>query len=103
MTELTTKILTEIRDEQREFRAETHANFTQIFHRPALLETKMGGLETKTGALETKMGAFETKTGGLEGEMKQVKERLTSIERHMAALLATVPVVTSASTGWRRA
>ena len=51
MAELTTKILTEIRDEQREFRAETRANFAQV------------------------------------------EERLTSIERHMAAMLATAPVM----------
>jgi septal ring factor EnvC (AmiA/AmiB activator) len=72
MTDITAKLLTEIRDEQREFRAETRTNFTQTFHRLALLETK---------------------TGALESEMRQVKERLTSVERHMAALLATVPIV----------
>lgn len=59
------QILTEIRDEAREARAETRENFKTVFHLLALLEASMG----------------------------DVKERLISLERHMAALLATVPVM----------
>lgn len=65
MVDISAKIPTEIRDEAREARAETRENFKNVFHRLALLETSMN----------------------------DVKERLTSLERHMAALLATVPVM----------
>jgi polyhydroxyalkanoate synthesis regulator phasin len=65
MADITAKILTEIRDEAREARAETRENFKTVFHRLALVETGMNDF----------------------------KERLTSLERHMAALLATVPVM----------
>ena len=65
MADIAAPILTEIRDEAREARAETRENFKTVFHRLALVETGMN----------------------------DVKERLTSIERHMAALLATVPVM----------
>ena len=65
MADMTAKILTEIRDEAREARTETRENFKAVFHRLALLETSMN----------------------------DVKNRLTSLERHMAALLATVPVM----------
>jgi predicted nuclease with TOPRIM domain len=60
-----TRILTDIRDEAREARVETRENFKTVFHRLVLLETSMN----------------------------DVKQRLTSLERHMAALLATVPVM----------
>lgn len=65
MADITTQILTEIRDEAREFRAETRANFQTVFHRLGLVEAGLN----------------------------DVKERITSLERHMAALLATVPVM----------
>jgi len=65
MVDITAQILTEIRDEAREARVETRDNFKMVFHRLALLETSMN----------------------------DVKQRLTSLERHMAALLATVPVM----------
>ena len=65
MADITPQILTEIRDEAREARAETRENFTTVFHRLTLMETSMN----------------------------DVKQRLTSLERHMAALLATVPVM----------
>ena len=63
--DITAQILTEIRDEAREARAENRENFKTVFHRLALVETSMN----------------------------DVKQRLTSLERHMAALLATVPVM----------
>lgn len=65
MADITANILTEIRDEAREARAETRKTFKAVFHWLALLETSMN----------------------------DVKNRLTSLERHMAALLATVPVM----------
>lgn len=65
VADLTAQILTEIRDEAREARAETRESFRTTFHRLALLDTSMN----------------------------DVKHRLTSLERHMAALLATVPVM----------
>lgn len=65
MADITTQILTEIRDEAREARAETRDGFKGVFHRLALAEAGMN----------------------------DVKQRLTSLERHMAALLATVPVM----------
>jgi len=65
MADITAQILTEIRDEARDARAETRENFKTVFHRLALLETSMN----------------------------DVKQRLTSLERHMAALLATVPIM----------
>ncbi|MGH8721830.1 MAG: hypothetical protein ACREU4_07590 [Burkholderiales bacterium] len=65
MADITTQILTEIRDEAREARAETRDSFKGVFHRLALVEAGMN----------------------------DVKQRLTSLERHMAALLATVPVM----------
>ena len=65
MADITAQILTEIRDEGREARVETRENFKTVFHRLALMETSMN----------------------------DVKARLTSLERHMAALLATVPVL----------
>ena len=65
MADITTHILTEIRDEAREARAETRENFKTVLHRLALLDTSMN----------------------------DVKQRITSVERHMAALLATVPVM----------
>jgi predicted nuclease with TOPRIM domain len=65
VTDITAQILTQIRDEAREARSETRDNFKAVFHRLALLEAGMN----------------------------DVKQRLTSLERHMAALLATVPVM----------
>ena len=65
MADITTQILTEIRDEARAACAETRENFRTVFHPLDLLETSTN----------------------------DVKERLTSLERHMAALLATVPVM----------
>jgi septal ring factor EnvC (AmiA/AmiB activator) len=35
----------------------------------------------------------ETRLGQVESGLNDLKQRLTSVERHMAALLATVPVV----------
>ena len=60
MVDITAQILTEIRDEAREARAETREDFKNVFHRLALVESSMN----------------------------DVKQRLTSLERHMAALLA---------------
>jgi len=65
MADITAQILTEIRDEAREARVETRENFKTVFHRLTLIDTSMN----------------------------DVKQRLTSLERHMAALLATVPVM----------
>ena len=65
MTDITAQILTEIRDEAREARAETRDNFKTVFHRLTLMDAGMN----------------------------DVKQRLTSLKRHMAALLATVPVM----------
>ena len=65
MTGIIAQILTEIRDEAREARAETRDNFKTVFHRLTLMDAGMN----------------------------DVKQRLTSLERHMAALLATVPVM----------
>ena len=60
MADITVQILTEIREEAREARAETQENFKTVFHRLSPMETSMN----------------------------DVKHRLTSLERHMAALLA---------------
>ena len=65
MADITAQILTEIRDEAREARAENREDFKNVFHRLALVESSMN----------------------------DVKQRLTSLERHMAALLTIVPVV----------
>ena len=65
MTGIIAQILTEIRDEAREARAETRDNFKTVFHRLTLMDARMN----------------------------DVKQRLTSLERHMAALLATVPIM----------
>ncbi|OGA01997.1 MAG: hypothetical protein A3H35_16150 [Betaproteobacteria bacterium RIFCSPLOWO2_02_FULL_62_17] len=65
MADIAAQILTEIRDEAREARAETREDFKNVLHRLALVESSMN----------------------------DVKQRLTSLERHMAALLATVPVM----------
>jgi polyhydroxyalkanoate synthesis regulator phasin len=65
MTDITAQILTEIRDEAREARAETRDNFKPFFRRLALMDAGMN----------------------------DVKQRLTSLERHIEALLATVPVM----------
>ena len=65
MADITAQFLTEIRDEAREARAETREDFKNVFHRLALEESSMNDL----------------------------KHRLTSLDRHMAALLATVPVI----------
>ena len=65
MVDIAAQILTELRDEAREARAETRENFKIVIHRLALVESSMN----------------------------DVKQRLTSRERHMAALLATVPVM----------
>ncbi len=65
MADITAQILAEIRDEAREARVETRDNFKTVFHRLTLLEASTN----------------------------DVKHRLTSLERHMAALLATVPVM----------
>ena len=60
MTSIIAQIHTEIRDEAREARAETRDNFKTVFHRLTLMDAGMN----------------------------DVKQRLTSLERHMAALLA---------------
>lgn len=57
MTDITAQILAEIRDEAREARAETRDNFKTVFHRLALMDAGVN----------------------------DVKQRLTSLERHMAA------------------
>ena len=60
MTGITAQIHSEIRDEAREARAETRDNFKTVFHRLTLMDAGMN----------------------------DVRQRLTSLERHMAALLA---------------
>jgi hypothetical protein len=65
MADITAQILTEIRDEAREAHAETRENFKTVFHRLALMEASMD----------------------------DVRQRLTSLERHMAALLSIVPAM----------
>ena len=60
MTGIIAQILTEIREEAHEARAETRDNFKTVFHRLTLMDAGMN----------------------------DVKQRLTSLERHMAALLA---------------
>jgi hypothetical protein len=67
VAEFNAQILTEIRDEAREARAETHESFRTVFHRLSLVETRLGLVETGVNDL---------------------KQRLTSLERHIAALLA---------------
>ena len=62
-TDLVLKILKEMRAEQTAFRKETRDGLGKVFHRLSILETQMGG----------------------------VRQRLGSLERHMAALLAAVP------------
>ena len=62
VADITAQILREIRDEACEARAETRENFKSVFDQLALLKTSMN----------------------------DVKQRLTSLERHTAALLATV-------------
>jgi uncharacterized coiled-coil protein SlyX len=63
--EIASKILLEIRDETRAFRAETREGFAGVFHRLNLVEARI----------------------------TDVEHRLTSLETHMAALLTVVPVV----------
>jgi hypothetical protein len=63
--EITSKILIEIRDEARAFRAETREHFETAFHRLNLVQARL----------------------------TDVEHRLTSLETHMAALLNIVPVV----------
>jgi chromosome segregation ATPase len=72
MADITAQILTEIRDEAREARAETRENFKTVFHRFALVETGVSDANRR---------------------LTSVEHRLTSVERHMAALLDTVPVM----------
>ena len=59
---ITAQILTEIRDEAREARGETRENFKTVFHRLTVVETRLGLVETGVNDL---------------------KQRLTSLERHM--------------------
>ena len=73
MANITVQILTEIREEAREARAETQENFKTVFHRLSLMEASVN----------------------------DVKHCLTSLQRHMAALLATVPVMNERSIGWK--
>jgi hypothetical protein len=63
--EITSKILIDIRDETRAFRAETPGSFETVFHRLSLVDARL----------------------------TDVEHRLTSLETHMAALLNIVPVV----------
>lgn len=63
MAGITAQILTEIRDEAREARAEARGNVNTVFHRISLLEASMN----------------------------DVKQRLTSLARHMAALSPSCP------------
>lgn len=61
--DLVLKLLREIRAEAKESRKETRDNFGKVRHRLAVLETQTG----------------------------DVRSRLGYLERHMAALLATMP------------
>ncbi len=63
--DLTLKTLIEFRDEMREFRDESRKTAAGHSHRLALLE----------------------------GHMADVRQRLISLEKHMAALLTSVPVM----------
>jgi len=79
MADLTLQVLTEIRDEAREFRAETRSTLAGQGHRLALVEAD-------SKATRTDMAGIQTRLSSIEG-------RLTSVERHMAALLSVVPVM----------
>jgi len=79
VADLTLQVLTEIRDEAREFRAETRETLAGHGHRLALLEAD-------SKATRVDIAGIRERLGSIEG-------RLTSLERHMAALLNVVPVM----------
>jgi predicted nucleic acid-binding Zn-ribbon protein len=75
--DLVLKILKEIRPEGTAFRKETRDNFGKVFHRLSTLESQ--------GQIANK------RLAALEEQMTDVRQRVGSLERHMVALLATMP------------
>ena len=58
------KILQEMRAETKEPRDETRDNFGKVFHRLAVLESQVGDVRGRLGSLERHMAALETRLPG---------------------------------------
>ncbi len=86
MADLMLQVLTEIRDEAREFRAETRETLVGQGHRLGLVEADAKTTRADIAGVRERLGSIEGRLGSIEG-------RLTSLERHMAALLSVVPVM----------
>jgi chromosome segregation ATPase len=94
-TDLVLKILQEMRAEAKESRDETRDNFSNVFHRLALAGTGISSLrdEMKESRQETRenFGKVFHRLAVLEGQMGDVRNRVGSLEGHMAGLLASMP------------
>ncbi len=80
-SDLVLKMLREIRAEAKESRKETRDNFGRVFHRLAILETQMGDVRARLGSLERHMAA-------LLAAMPATSERIDELEARLAAIEA---------------
>lgn len=93
MADLPLQVLTEIRDEAREFRAETRETLAGQGHRLGLVEADSKATRADIAGVRERLGSVEGRLGSVEGRLGSIEGRFTSLERHMAALLSVVPVM----------
>lgn len=80
-TDVVLKILKEMRAEQGAFRKETRDNFGKVLHRLSILETQMSDVRQRVGSLERHMAA-------LLAAVPATSERIDKLEARLAALEA---------------
>jgi len=73
----------ELRTEAKESRKENRENFGKVFHRLAVPETQMSDVRTRMGSLERHMAA-------LLAAMPATSERIDQLEARLAALEARI-------------
>lgn len=86
--DLVLKILKEIRAEAKEDRKYTRDNLGKAVHRLAVAETEVKEFRKETA---DNFGKINHRLAVLDDQMTDVRSRLASLERHMAALLAAMP------------
>ena len=83
--DLVRKILKEMRAEAKESRKDARDNFSKVFHRLAANEAEVKAFRSET---RDNFGQVFHRLAVVETQMSDVRTRLGSLKRHMAALEA---------------
>jgi hypothetical protein len=86
MSDLTTQVLIEIRDEVRGLRGEV----VELRGEVVELRGEVGGLRGEVGGLRSEVGGLRSEVGELRGEVKEVRRRQVDSETRFATVLTDV-------------